>query len=126
MSSPAVVHNGGNSLETSMFLQLLQPGVITSPFGQRRGYFHSGIDIAAPLGTIIYASDSGVVTRSGYFGAYGNLVVINHGSGYETYYAHNSTNLVTVAQEVAKYEVIALIGMTGNTAVPHLHRNAIS
>ncbi len=96
-------------------------GTITSPFGWRWGRMHNGVDIAAATGTSIRASDSGVVSFSGYRSSYGNLVIIEHGNGYSTYYAHNSKNLVSQGQQVSKGQTIALLGRTGYATGPHVH-----
>ena len=86
---------------------------------------HNGVDLAAPVGTPIYASASGVVIASivndGWNGGYGNYVVISHANGTQTLYAHNLTNFVSVGQSVRKGDVIAKIGMTGKTTGPHVH-----
>ncbi|NLK22099.1 MAG: peptidoglycan DD-metalloendopeptidase family protein [Epulopiscium sp.] len=96
-------------------------GKLSSGFGSRWGTFHAGIDLAAPQGTPIYASDGGVVTEAGWHGGYGYLVKVNHGNGFETYYAHTSKIYVTVGQKVAKGEKIAAVGSTGNSTGYHLH-----
>ncbi len=111
------------SFGTGDFLWPLAPGVgtISSPFGWRRGRMHGGVDIATRTGTAIRAADSGVVAFSGWQGWFGNLVIIDHGNGYETYYAHNSRNMVSQGQRVARGQTIALIGSTGNSTGPHVH-----
>jgi murein DD-endopeptidase MepM/ murein hydrolase activator NlpD len=96
-------------------------GRITSRYGQRGRSFHYGVDIAGPVGTPIVAADAGVVTSSGWAGSYGILVTIDHGNGYVTKYAHNSSTLVTVGQKVQKGAQIARMGSTGNSTGPHLH-----
>ncbi|NLZ92486.1 MAG: peptidoglycan DD-metalloendopeptidase family protein [Firmicutes bacterium] len=96
-------------------------GTITSRYGYRWGSFHRGIDIGVPPGTPVLAADSGTVTYAGWKGAYGILVIINHGNGYETKYAHNSAVLVTVGQHVQRGQQIARSGSTGNSTGPHLH-----
>ncbi len=111
------------SLGSGRFVWPLPPGsgTITSPYGWRWGRMHHGVDIAAPTGTSIRASDSGIVSFSGYRSSYGNLVIIEHGNGYSTYYAHNSKNLVSQGQEVSKGSTIALVGRTGYATGPHVH-----
>jgi murein DD-endopeptidase MepM/ murein hydrolase activator NlpD len=96
-------------------------GQITSPYGTRAGNLHSGIDIAAPVGTSIRAAIAGTVTFVGWQGAYGNMVDIDHGNGVSTRYAHNSANLVAVGQQVSAGEVIARVGSTGRSTGPHVH-----
>ena len=100
---------------------------ISSPFGPRRSPIsgrnetHSGIDIPAPNGRNIIATEAGVVIRSGWQNGFGNTVVIDHGDGMSTVYAHNSRNLVSVGQSVLAGQVIAHIGSTGWSTGPHLH-----
>ena len=96
-------------------------GRLTDTFGSRGGS-HDGIDIANSKGTPIYASDGGIVIKAGNRGdGYGNNVVIDHGNGFVTYYAHNSQILVSVGQAVAQGEKIALMGSTGNSSGNHCH-----
>lgn len=100
---------------------------VSSPFGPRPSpggigsTNHGGIDIAAPMGARIVASASGTVTASGWNGGFGNMIIIDHGDGYRTLYAHNSQNHVTVGQHVTQGQVIGLVGSTGNSTGPHLH-----
>lgn len=102
-------------------------GRITSRFGGRSSpggigsTNHKGIDIAGSYGTPIYAADGGTVTYSGWMGGYGYLVQINHGNGYVTYYAHNSSLLVSVGDHVYKGQQIARMGSTGNSTGNHCH-----
>ncbi|MFW6016324.1 MAG: SpoIID/LytB domain-containing protein, partial [bacterium] len=98
-------------------------GRLTSDFGNRWGGFHTGIDLAAPIGRSIKASDGGVVSFAGWSSntGYGYLVKIDHQNGFKTYYAHNSKIYVKPGQKVAKGEVIAAIGSTGKSTGPHLH-----
>ncbi len=95
-------------------------GMRTHPiFGVRR--MHTGIDIAAPHGTAIFAADSGVVVEAGYIRGYGNTVIIDHGGGVATLYAHCSAILVGVGQQVQRGQIIARVGSTGYATGPHLH-----
>lgn len=94
---------------------------ITSPFGRRWGDFHYGVDLAAPTGTSVRASDGGRVTIAGWYGTYGYLVEIDHGNGVRTRYGHNSKIHVSVGQEVAQYQQIASVGSTGRSTGPHVH-----
>ena len=107
-------------------LNLIRPisGTITSRFGavsSRRVSRHTGLDIAAATGTKIKAAAGGTVTFSGYKGSFGYMVVINHGNGVETYYAHCSKLFATAGQKVNQGDVIAAVGNTGNSTGPHLH-----
>ncbi len=82
---------------------------------------HNGVDIAAPIGTHIYAADSGVVTKAKYTNVgYGVYLEIEHG-GYQTLYGHCSRLLVSVGQQVTQGQVVAYMGSTGNSTGPHLH-----
>lgn len=100
-------------------------GVITSYFGYRntgiRGAssYHEAIDIANSYGTPIYASDGGTVSYSGWMGGYGYLVILDHNNGYQTYYAHNSSLLVSVGEHVYKGQQIAKMGSTGVSSGCH-------
>jgi len=97
-------------------------GVLTSGFGSRWGYVHKGIDIGAPAGTPVYASDGGVVTFAGWNnGGFGYLVKISHGNGFETYYAHNSKVAVSVGERVYQGQLISYVGSTGDSTGNHLH-----
>ena len=101
-------------------------GVITSYFGTRvdpisgKPAYHEGIDIAAPTGTDIKAATNGTVIYSGWKNDYGNYIKMSNGNGIETYYSHNSKNLVSVGQRVSKGEVIAKVGSTGRATGPHV------
>ncbi|WP_051569174.1 peptidoglycan DD-metalloendopeptidase family protein [Alkaliphilus transvaalensis] len=96
-------------------------GTLTSRFGMRWGSMHQGIDVAASTGTPINAADAGKVTFSGVNGAYGNLVIIDHENGYQTYYAHANRLLVKKGDRVHKGQQIATVGSTGRSTGPHLH-----
>lgn len=113
--------NASGMIGTGRFVWPAASGRVSSYFGPRGGGFHSGIDIASSSGTPIYAADGGVVTYSGYRGAYGRLVIIDHGNGYSTYYAHNTSNLVRSGQRVSQGQTIATMGVTGNATGSHLH-----
>ena len=95
-------------------------GYRTHPiFGDER--FHSGIDISANEGATIIAADSGVVSYCGWNGGYGNCVMINHGGGRVTLYAHMSAFAVSNGATVTQGQVIGYVGSTGNSTGPHLH-----
>ena len=91
-----------------------------NPFNGRRE-FHKGIDFAGKQGSDIIAVAAGVVTRSGRYAGFGNLVEIDHGSGYATRYAHNHRNLVKLGDRVSKGQSIALMGSTGRSTGTHVH-----
>lgn len=100
---------------------------ISSGYGNRpspitgRNEFHTGIDIPAPAGTNIISTDSGTVIFSGWMNGYGNTIIVDHGNGISTLYAHNSRNLVSVGQSVERGQVIGEVGTTGNSTGNHLH-----
>ena len=102
-------------------------GAIRSSFGSRsdpfsgEGAFHTGIDIAAAHGTPVHVTADGVVTTEGWSGGYGKLLIVDHGNGVETYYAHLSAFAVVPGQEVTRGQVIALSGGTGRSTGPHVH-----
>ena len=93
----------------------------SSLFGPRRRRFHYGLDLAQPTGEPIYAAFDGVVRISKFNRSYGNLVIIHHANGLETYYAHMSKRHVTVGQQVKSGDVIGLCGNTGRSFGSHLH-----
>jgi murein DD-endopeptidase MepM/ murein hydrolase activator NlpD len=95
-------------------------GPVTSPYGQRWGRLHAGIDIGAPSGQAIYASAAGTVI-SGCGGGYGNCVMIDHGNGMVTLYAHQTSVYVSGGQTVSQGQNIGTIGCTGSCTGPHLH-----
>lgn len=102
-------------------------GRVTSGFGMRRdpfgrgSKFHNGIDIAGAYGTPVYATASGQVINASYRGGFGNLVIIRHGYGFETYYAHLSGFAVSTGQWVKRGQVIGYMGRSGTATGPHLH-----
>ncbi len=93
----------------------------TSHFGPRRRRFHYGLDLAEPTGEPIYAAFDGVVRISKLNRSYGNLVIIHHSNGLETYYAHMSKRLVSVGDHVKSGDLIGLCGNTGRSFGSHLH-----
>ncbi len=119
--------SGSSSAKVSLGISLINPvsGVITSRFGSNesvRDHTHSGLDISAPYGTAIKAAASGTVTYSGNANdGYGYYVIISHGNGVSTVYAHCSQLLVSAGQTVSQGEVIAKVGSTGNSTGNHLH-----
>lgn len=96
-------------------------GVVVSGFGMRWGRMHEGIDIGCAFGTPNRAAASGTVIYSGWLGGYGNLVVVDHGNGLSTAYAHATSLLVRVGQSVSQGQTVSLVGSTGNSSGPHLH-----
>jgi murein DD-endopeptidase MepM/ murein hydrolase activator NlpD len=102
-------------------------GNVSSPFGMRENpfsgdkSFHSGVDISASPGTPIRATADGIVIHSGRTQFSGYLVVLEHGHGFKTIYAHNKKNLVKMGQTVKRGEVIAYVGSTGKSTGPHVH-----
>ncbi|HHT67821.1 MAG TPA: peptidoglycan DD-metalloendopeptidase family protein [Firmicutes bacterium] len=96
-------------------------GRISSTFGPRWGRMHNGLDIAVATGTQVKAAADGRVTFAGWNGGYGILVIIDHGNGIETRYAHNSRLNVKVGQRVTRGETVAYSGNTGVSTGPHVH-----
>ncbi len=102
-------------------------GVMSSAYGTRihpilkRKILHSGIDVAAPNGTPVKTAGPGEVIYNGWLRGYGRVIVIDHGRGYSTLYAHLSASLVREGQILKAGAVIGRVGRTGNTTGPHLH-----
>jgi murein DD-endopeptidase MepM/ murein hydrolase activator NlpD len=102
-------------------------GAVSSGYGHRehpmsgKPNFHSGTDISVPQGTSVKATADGIVSFSGWTAGSGNTVVIEHGHGFSTAYAHNQQNLVKVGQRVKRREAIAVSGSTGVSTGPHVH-----
>ena len=100
---------------------------ITSPFAMRvhpiTGVYklHTGVDIRAPQGANFVAAADGIVTKAGYNSAYGNMVIIDHGGGISTLYAHGSEIMVELGQEVKKLDTVLKVGATGYATGPHAH-----
>lgn len=110
--------------------------LMNSPHIGRYGYrnhpilgryiIHTGVDLGAPRGTSVYATGNGVVVENSYNrGGYGNYIIIDHGLGYKTRYAHLNKSLVVVGQNVKRGEVIGEVGSTGRSTGPHLHYEVI-
>lgn len=115
-----------SSAKANLGIALIRPvsGTITSRFGvgsRIRRSSHTGLDIATSTGTPIAAAASGTVTFSGYKGSYGNMIVISHGNGVQTYYGHCSKLYVSAGAQVSQGEIIGAVGSTGNSTGPHLH-----
>lgn len=102
-------------------------GKLTSGFGMRvhpqsgRRQLHSGIDLSAPVGTPVHATADGIVSFSGWSRGNGNIVVIEHGQGFSTVYAHNTRNLTKVGETVRRGQQISTTGSTGVSTGPHVH-----
>lgn len=122
-------NGGGASEESGGTGKFMWPctGPITSYYGWRTHpifgttKYHSGMDIAVDTGTPIHAADSGTIVYSGWLGGYGNCVMIDHGSGLVSLYAHNSELNVNEGQYVTKGTVVAYAGSTGYSTGPHCH-----
>lgn len=122
--------SGSTSLSdnsTSGFIRPVSSSTITSNYGPRvhpvTGEYkvHTGVDFAAPAGSPFFASKDGVVTTTEYHPAYGNMVIIDHGGGISTLYAHASQLKVSVGQRVKQGQVVSLVGSTGYSTGPHAH-----
>lgn len=100
-------------------------GTITSYYGWRDGGFHYGLDIAAPFGTEVRSVAAGVVDYTGVQRGYGLMLIMNHGNGWSSLYAHNSHLLVKKGQRVTTGQPVALVGASGNATGPHLHLEII-
>jgi hypothetical protein len=110
-----------NRIQHTNYIWPLNRVEVSSPYGRRRGRMHAGIDLRAPRGTPIYASASGKVIFSGYNRGYGHLIVIDHGRGIETAYAHNNRNIAKKGQRVKQGQVVATVGRSGNATGYHVH-----
>lgn len=100
-------------------------GGLTSYYGYRWGSFHTGLDIDGDTGEPFVAAASGTVSAAGTSGGYGKMIIIDHGNGVATRYAHASKLNVSVGQKVEKGETIGLVGSTGNSTGSHLHFEVI-
>jgi Membrane proteins related to metalloendopeptidases len=100
-------------------------GYVSSPYGYRSRGFHTGIDLAGNSGSPFIAAASGTVVEAGWAGGYGKMILIDHGNGVKTRYAHASTILVSTGQRVDKGQTIGSVGSTGNATGPHLHFEVI-
>ncbi len=117
----------GSDSSASRFLNRPINGILTSAFGYRihpkrkKRHFHSGVDLAAKSGTPIACAGSGKVVYAGWKNGYGYVVMVDHGKGYETLYAHCSRLAVTTGQTVVAGKIVAYVGRTGVATGPHLH-----
>lgn len=115
---------GGNQKTEKATEQAFYPlpeAKVISAYGKRGGRMHSGVDIKTKPNDDIFAAFDGEVTMSQRYAAYGNLIKIKHKNGLETWYSHNSKNLVSVGDKVKAGQVIALTGQTGRASTAHLH-----
>ena len=115
--------SGGNAPRAVSSGGLIWPasGPVNSPFGPRWGRMHTGIDIGAPSGAAIRAAKAGTVISAGYNGGYGLAVVIDHGGGLTTLYAHASSISAADGASVSQGQTIGAVGCTGSCTGPHLH-----
>ena len=111
--------SSGSGTSSSGFIWPVN-GVVTSGFGWRWGRMHEGIDISAPAGTPIHAVASGTVIFAGWMGGYGNLVIVDHGNGLATAYAHQSAIYVG-GGSVSQGQTLGAVGCTGSCTGNHLH-----
>lgn len=117
----------GSSQGSGIAPAIVGTGTFIYPVGSRNftqyyWYGHRGIDIGLPEGSAVFASDTGTVTYAGWnIYGYGNLIVVNHGNGFETFYAHLSGIGVVPGQVVYQGNVIGSSGNTGNSSGPHIH-----
>lgn len=118
-STSRELHNAKVGLGVSLSKPV--SGVLTSRYGYRWGRTHTGIDIGVPTGTPVKAAAAGTVTFAGWKGSLGNLVVVSHGNGVQTYYGHNSRLVVKAGQKISQGEVIAKAGSTGRSTGSHVH-----
>ena len=115
---------GGNQKTGKATEQAFYPlpdAKVISAYGKRGVRMHSGVDIKTKPNDDIFAAFDGEVTMSQRYAAYGNLIKIKHKNGLETWYSHNSKNLVSVGDKVKAGQVIALTGQTGRASTAHLH-----
>jgi len=102
-------------------------GRLMAGFGQRsdpfsgEGAFHKGVDISAPIGTAVRVTADGIVVFAGFDGGYGRLMVVDHGGGIQTAYAHLSRFYVHTGADVRRGDVIGAVGSSGRSTGPHLH-----
>ncbi|MBW1679554.1 MAG: M23 family metallopeptidase, partial [Deltaproteobacteria bacterium] len=96
-------------------------GKVVSKFGIRSGLRYEGVEIAAPLGTPVKASREGEVVYEGSLKGYGNLLILKHGNHFNTVYAYNHINLVSLGRKVKRGETIARVGKTSRSSDPRLH-----
>jgi len=120
-----VTVDGSTVFTPKMTFQWPIQGTVSSGYGSRFIFgsesFHRGIDIAAPAGVGVHAGQAGTVLFAGEKGSYGNLVILDHGNGFQSYYGHNTTLLVKAGDVVEKNQLIATVGATGRATGNHCH-----
>lgn len=116
---PKIIERGTKPVPT--YIRPTTYGYLTSGFGARWGTIHKGLDFGVPVGTACRASRAGTVVSAGWNGGYGYCVLVDHGDGVRTRYAHLSSIQCSVGQYVEQGEVIALTGNTGDSTGPHIH-----
>lgn len=126
----AVVNKGTKAVALSSrsgdgILNWPMSGKVTSPYGTRSSGFHSGIDIGGSIGRGVYSAAGGKVVLASWYYAYGNCIVVDHGNGMKTRYAHLSAYKVKVGDTVERGQLIGLCGNTGRSTGPHLHFEVI-
>jgi murein DD-endopeptidase MepM/ murein hydrolase activator NlpD len=119
-SSSSVTYSSGDGTPSASGFVWPVGGPVVSPFGWRWGRMHEGVDIAAGYGTPIAAAASGTVIYAGWMGGYGNLIIIDHGGGIATAYAHQSSFAVG-GGGVSQGQTIGYVGCTGHCYGPHVH-----
>lgn len=123
-SALLLTHAAGSSCPAALSVALTPPvagAELISGFGERDGAFHEGLDLAAPEGTPVCAALPGTVAEAGWSDSYGYTVLLDHGNGIQTRYAHCSALEVSAGQEAARGQEIARVGSTGDSSGPHLH-----
>lgn len=130
VASDSILKNTATNSVNSMCVPL-QNATVTSEFGGRINPItnasekHKGLDLSSPQGSNIYAAADGVVELAQKSSSYGNYIIIDHGGGLKTLYAHCSKLLINKGENVAKGQVIAKVGSTGQSTRPHLHFEVI-
>jgi murein DD-endopeptidase MepM/ murein hydrolase activator NlpD len=119
-SSPSVTYSSSDSTPSASGFVWPVSGAVVSPFGWRWGRMHEGIDIGAGYGAPIVAAAAGTVIYAGWMGGYGNLIIVDHGGGIATAYAHQSSFAVG-GGTVAQGQTLGYVGCTGHCYGPHLH-----
>ncbi|MCB1324307.1 MAG: M23 family metallopeptidase [Spirochaetales bacterium] len=109
------------TVDERAFVWPIEQPSYTSRFGTRAGAMHTGLDLACPSNTVVVAADDGVVIRTGWMGALGQAVAVEHASGIVTWYGHNSVLFLKEGEQVRRGQIIAFSGSTGRSTGPHVH-----